>query len=189
MVVLMRLRSRRQIAEIALLKLSDVRTLLARLHEANIIELQQIPRGTERAAQRMIFFWHIDLSRTYGSLLSSFYKTLANLAQRRAAELERRQALLDRANRTDVKNDLSLLSERDRKELGEMHEVLVQIALAEMRTELNVFVLRDLPGGPPSTRWVWTRARAWPWASQLTLVHADPTSLCSEAPHAQALLV
>jgi DNA-directed RNA polymerase III subunit RPC3 len=100
----------------------------------------------------MIFFWYIDLSRTYGSLLASMYKTLANLAQRRAAEVEKRRALLERANRTDVKENQELLSERDRKELRELTSVLGRITLAEMRTEMNVFVLRDLPGGPQGAR-------------------------------------
>jgi DNA-directed RNA polymerase III subunit RPC3 len=99
----------------------------------------------------MIFFWFIDLSRTYASILSMMYKTLGNLAQRRAAELDKRKQVLERANRTDVRENPELLSERDRKELKELREVLDKIALAEVRTEMNVFVLRDLPGGPPST--------------------------------------
>lgn len=135
-----------------MLRLNDVRGILGHLHESNIVELQQISRGADRNVQRMIFLWGVDLTRATTSLLSMLYKTLANLGQRRAAELVKRKDLLDKSNRTDVKSNPELLSDREKQDLKELYEALDKITVAELRTEMNVFILRDLPGGPQSNR-------------------------------------
>ncbi len=59
--------------------------------------------------------------------------------------------LLERANRTDVRQGEAELSERDQGDLKELKRKLDEIALAELRTETSVFVLRDLPGDPPGS--------------------------------------
>lgn len=135
------------------MKLDRVRTLCGTLHEHNIIELQQVPKGNDRLALRSNFLWFLEPNHTYITLLSIMYKTLVNLAERRQHEIEKRSAVLERANRTDVMEGTAKLSERDVKELEELDDILDKIATAEMRTELNVFILRDLPGGRQNIRY------------------------------------
>lgn len=135
------------------MKLDRVRTVCGTLHEHNIIELQQVPKGNDRIAIRSTFLWFLDLSHTYITLLSAMYKALANLAERRQAEMANREALIERANRTDVLSGEGRLSERDQRELEELDDILDKITTAELRTELNVFILRDLPGGRQTVRW------------------------------------
>lgn len=144
----------KQISTKAMINLQDCRALLGKMHESSLLEIQQIPRSADRAANRTIFLFYVDLSHAYATMLSILYKTLGNLAQRRQAELDKCADLLERANRTDVLADRSLLSERDAHDLLTLEEVMDKITTAELKTELNVFILRDLPGGPEAVRWV-----------------------------------
>ncbi|KAJ9093118.1 hypothetical protein QFC19_008461 [Naganishia cerealis] len=136
----------------AMINLQDCRALLGKMHESSLLEIQQIPRSADRAANRTIFLYYVDLSHAYASMLSVLYKTLGNLAQRRQTERDKSAELLERANRTDVLADRSLLSERDGHDLHTLEEVMDKITTAELKTELNVFILRDLPGGPEAVR-------------------------------------
>ncbi|KAJ9108840.1 hypothetical protein QFC21_000160 [Naganishia friedmannii] len=144
--------SEQSISTKAMINLQDCRALLGKMHESSLLEIQQIPRSADRAANRTIFLFYVDLSHAYATMLSILYKTLGNLAQRRQAELDKCADLLERANRTDVLADRSLLSERDGHDLLTLEEVMDKITTAELKTELNVFILRDLPGGPEAVR-------------------------------------
>lgn len=141
-----------QISTTAMINLQDCRALLGQMHESSLIEIQQIPRSADRAANRTIFLYYVDLSHAYASILSMLYKTLGNLEQRRQAELDKHKDLLERANRTDVLANRDLLSHRDSLDLATLEETMDKITTAELRTELNVFILRDLPGGPEAVR-------------------------------------
>ncbi|GHJ85795.1 hypothetical protein NliqN6_2197 [Naganishia liquefaciens] len=140
------------ISTTAMINLQDCRALLGQMHESSLIEIQQIPRSADRAANRTIFLYYVDLSHAYASILSILYKTLGNLEQRRQAELDKHKDLLERANRTDVLANRDLLSHRDSLDLATLEETMDKITTAELRTELNVFILRDLPGGPEAVR-------------------------------------
>jgi hypothetical protein len=54
--------------------------------------------------------------------------------------------------RQDVLENPKLMNERERERLVAMETELDQLNTAQTRMEMNVFVLRDLPGGPLSIR-------------------------------------
>lgn len=68
-------------------------------------------------------------------MISHLYKTMANLIQRKAAELEKKRGLVERRNRVDVRESGGeLLGELDKKEGKELDDKLLKLTLAEMRT-------------------------------------------------------
>jgi hypothetical protein len=82
------------------------------------------------------------------------YKALANLHQRKESVYERYQDVFETSMRQDVLENPKLMSERERERLINMEKELDQLTTAQARMEMNVFVLRDLPGGPLSIRYV-----------------------------------
>lgn len=113
----------------------DVRVITAALSASSLLELQEVPRSADRAPSRTFYLWHVDLARAYAAMVSHLYKTMANLIQRKAAELEKKRALVDRRNRVDVRESGgALLGELDKKEGRELDDKLAKLTLAEMRT-------------------------------------------------------
>lgn len=124
-----------QISKVAMLAPKDVRVITASLSSSSLLELQEVPRSADRAPSRTFYLWHVDLPRAYTALISHLYKTLANLGQRKAAEVEKKRALVERRERVDVRESGGeLLGEVDRKEGKELDERLMKLTLAEMRT-------------------------------------------------------
>lgn len=112
----------------------DVRVITASLSSASLLELQEIPKSAERLPARTFYLWHVDLARAYTALISHLYKTMANLIQRKKFEVGKMEALMEKRNRTDVKEDQELLSKEDRKEIERLDEVVEKLTLAEQRT-------------------------------------------------------
>lgn len=74
------------------------------------------------------------------------YKTLLNIYERRVAESEDPmvRAVLQKAERTDVQADPTLLSRNERETLKEWEMRRDKLSVLEMRVEEAVFILRDL---------------------------------------------
>jgi DNA-directed RNA polymerase III subunit RPC3 len=89
--------------------------------------------------------WQIDLARVYNTLLQSVYKTLGNIVQRREAEVEGKEHVIIREK---VAGERERLPRKDVDELVELDDVRHKMGLAELRSEMVVFLLRDMPGFP-----------------------------------------
>jgi len=113
----------------------DVRVITASLSSASLLELQEVPKSAERLPARTFYLWHVDLARAYTALISHLYKTMANLIQRRKFEVGKMEALIEKRNRTDVKeSEGELLSREDKAEIKRLDEVVEKLTLAEQRT-------------------------------------------------------
>jgi DNA-directed RNA polymerase III subunit RPC3 len=80
------------------------------------------------------------------------YKSLANIQQRKDMMYEKYKYVFETSQREDVIEDPSLMKPSERATLKEMETELDRLNTAQTRMETNVFVLRDLPGGPLSVR-------------------------------------
>lgn len=89
----------------ALLNQKDVRTKLAEMQMAGMVEVQCIPRDANHTVNRSIYLWFFDADRVSTLLLNRLYKTMTRCLQR--LEIERRRAggILSLAARSDVKNN------------------------------------------------------------------------------------
>lgn len=86
--------------------------------------------------------------KAYSALLASLYKTLFNIGTRRQAEQEEPnvKAVLVKRERTDVAQDVNLLTRMEREVLAEWERKQEMLSVLEMRVEEAVFILRDLGG-------------------------------------------
>jgi DNA-directed RNA polymerase III subunit RPC3 len=89
--------------------------------------------------------WQIDLARVYNTLLQAVYKTLGNIVQRREAEVASKQSVIIKEK---VAGDRQRLPRKEVEDLVELDDVRNKMGLAELRSEMVVFLLRDMPGFP-----------------------------------------
>ncbi|OCB84153.1 hypothetical protein A7U60_g8829 [Sanghuangporus baumii] len=135
-----------QIAKAAMMAATAVRPLLSLLSAESLISIQEVPKGADRNPQRTIYLWYVDLQKAYTVLLGNFYKTLYNIETRRRAEKDDTavRAVLEKSERSDVREDPSLLSRFEREVLRAWEERRDKLTILEMRVEEAVFILRDL---------------------------------------------
>jgi DNA-directed RNA polymerase III subunit RPC3 len=84
----------------------------------------------------------------YNALLASVYKTIANATQRKSAEVDKRKLVLDREARSMGVGGRDRLQQKDQEDLAELDGIVKKLTIAAARSELVVFILRDLPGWP-----------------------------------------
>lgn len=117
----------KQLSTIALLKQKDIRHVLTSMHKAGALDLQEVPKRLDRQPSMTFFLWCHNPGRAIGSLSQDLCKAICRIYQRLHHELEARKRLLDKAQRTDVRNKEAEYLSRD--EL----QALRQIRLVEER--------------------------------------------------------
>lgn len=130
--------------EMALLPTAAMRKVLGELQAMGAVDLQEVPRGNDRAASRSFFFWFHNSSRAHSLLLLDMYKSIARLYQRLLAERKHHSILLAKCEREDVKgHESELLADSELRELQRLrrreHMILVQI----FRIDSLVRIFRD----------------------------------------------
>lgn len=128
--------------------MKEAREVLARLSNARLIEPQEVPRSADRAPSRTLYLWFVDFNRTVTSLVSHHYKALANLQAQRLEQLEKKKGLVEKRERTDVREDQALLTRRDREEGADLDWKMEALATAEMRIDKQLFILREFDPDP-----------------------------------------
>ncbi len=144
-----------QVRDCAMIPLKEARQILSSLQTMSLVETQEVPRTAAKARPGFsvgeYHLWQVDLAKVYGFLLSGIYKTLANILQRKAKELEKKRIVSERLRRVKDIGGKERLPQKDQEDLAELDDTLRKLTLAEARTELIVMILRDLPGGPGQT--------------------------------------
>ncbi|KAK8854944.1 hypothetical protein IAR55_003683 [Kwoniella newhampshirensis] len=142
------------VRDCAMVPLKEARRLLAELQRLSLVETQEVPKTGAKSRMGLpssmeYHLWAVDLPRVYGVLLTGVYKTLGNVMQRKAKEVERRKLPLAREARVlGQEGGRGLLQLKDQEDLADLDDALNKLSLAETRSELVVFILRDLPGWP-----------------------------------------
>lgn len=132
-----------------MIQLKDARHHLSELQKLSLIETQEVPKTANKSRLGLPpsaewHFWHIDLPRVYSLLVAGVYKTLGNLLERRDMEVEKRRLVLLR----ETGGGRDRLQAKDQEDLAELDDTRRKLSLAEMRSDMVVFVLRDMPGWP-----------------------------------------
>ena len=91
------------IANFGLMNPKLMRSTLTAMHAGGHLELQEVPRDTNRQPSRTIFLWFFDSERCRSKVLEDTYKTMARCMQRINAERDSVRDVLDKASRSDVK--------------------------------------------------------------------------------------
>jgi len=118
---------------------------LSTLQTGGILEVQEIPKssGIERAKNYNLWSFHETRARAF--VLQDLYKTLVRIYQRIDEERTRRQGILKKAQRTDVKKDIRrYLSSDELRQYGEWRALEERLLGQIMRVDRSVMLLRDV---------------------------------------------
>lgn len=89
----------------ALMKQKDVRTTLAAMQLAGMIEIQEVPKDlANRVNNRTIFLCFIDIERVSSVLLDKIYQSMSRLLQRLAVERRASASVLELIERSDLRH-------------------------------------------------------------------------------------
>lgn len=132
-----------------MIQLKDARHYLSELQKLSLVETQEVPKTAAKSRAGLPssaewHLWQIDLARVYSLLVAGAYKTLGNILQRKEAEVEKRRQVLQR----EMAGGRDRLQAKDQEDLAELDDTRRKLAIAEMRSDMVVFVLRDMPGWP-----------------------------------------
>ncbi|KAI3327557.1 RNA polymerase III subunit RPC82 [Xylariaceae sp. AK1471] len=86
----------------ALMRKPDVHVKMAEMEMAGFLEVQEVPRDNNRAANRTIFFWFFDEDRTLKRVLDNAYKSMVRCLERLEVERYKKRNVLSVTNRRDV---------------------------------------------------------------------------------------
>ncbi|KAI0973160.1 RNA polymerase III subunit RPC82 [Xylaria arbuscula] len=86
----------------ALMRKPDVHVKMAEMEMAGFLEVQEVPRDNNRAANRTIFFWFFDEARTLNRVLDNAYKSMVRCLERLEVERYKKRNALSLADRKDV---------------------------------------------------------------------------------------
>lgn len=131
--------------EVSLLGAKDLRQCLAKLKTLGFLGLQEVPREPQRQPNRTMFLWFYDSDQVRKLLLADLYKCMARLLRRLKAERDMIGAVLDKAERTDVKgNEEKLLSSGETKVLRQWRRKEEWLLVELERLDDSVIILRDI---------------------------------------------
>ncbi|KAI0190327.1 RNA polymerase III subunit RPC82 [Astrocystis sublimbata] len=91
----------------ALMRKPDVHVKMAEMEMAGFLEVQEVPRDNNRAANRTIFFWFFDEARTLKRVLDNAYKSMVRCLERLEVERHKKKNVLEFATRRDVQEKAS----------------------------------------------------------------------------------
>lgn len=105
---------------LGLLNQKTMRALLTAMHQAGYLQLQEVPRDTNRLPSRTLYLWAWDSERAGARLLEESQAAMARLVRRARVEREKVRETVEKASRTDVVGrEEEFLGEGERKALGE----------------------------------------------------------------------
>ncbi|KAL0061108.1 RNA polymerase III subunit C82 [Marasmius tenuissimus] len=136
----------KQIAKTVMMAAKDVRPLLTALTADGLVCTVEVPKSADRNPTRMFYLWYVDVERALIGILGGLYKTLYNISARRQAERDDPMlvAVLEKRERTDVKEDESLLSPLERDMIRSWEEKEERLGVLEGRLQECVFIVREL---------------------------------------------
>jgi DNA-directed RNA polymerase III subunit RPC3 len=134
----------KRLQEVGLMASKDLRQKLAQMEAAGFVDLQEVPRDTQRQPSRTIYLWFYDPDRACTMILEDVYKTMSRFFQRLKAERLKLKPLLEKAERTDVKSNMEqYLSAEELKALNAWHEKEALLLGEIGRLDEIVATLRD----------------------------------------------
>lgn len=93
----------KMIPNIAMIRQGEVRTKLAEMHMAGVVDIQEVPRDAAHTVARTIFLWHFDTDRVAALYLAKLYKCMSRCFQRLDIEKREVMDILTALQRQDMK--------------------------------------------------------------------------------------
>ncbi|RKO85277.1 RNA polymerase III subunit RPC82-domain-containing protein [Blyttiomyces helicus] len=123
----------KQVSKMALMPPKDVRKGLSDLHAAGLVFIQ-----------RMFFLWYTSIPKSLEVLEQSTLRSLANLKQRRAYEVEQSAVILEKVERTDIETGQATLDAKSREALEVLNRKKGMLRVSEARLDHTMLLIRDI---------------------------------------------
>lgn len=134
----------KRLQEVGLVAQKDLRQILSLMQENGFVDLQEIPRDSQRVPHRTVFLWSFDPDRIGRNLLHDTYKAMARCFQRLRFERNRLKDFLEKTERIDVKgNEDKYLNEHELETLQQWRDKEALILGEISKLDDIVAVLRD----------------------------------------------
>lgn len=136
----------RALQEASLSQAKEMRQALAELQSMSLIQLQEVPRETQRQPSRTIYLWFFDSVRARDVLLGELYKSMARAYQRlQAVERQRMESTLQKIEREDVRDRIDeVVVGREKVELQRFQAKEIWLMGEIQRMDESVALLRDV---------------------------------------------
>ena len=140
----------RQIAKVAMITSKEVRERLYALLKVGLVHLQEVPKSADHAPSRTIFLWSVPekanylqpaKSALYRNFSSKLIAGIVNLRDLAVLERRKHAQLLEKVERSDVANNLDLLSPAEQKQLADLKKVLkvLNVKIDQIFNEFIIF--------------------------------------------------
>jgi DNA-directed RNA polymerase III subunit RPC3 len=138
--------SEQQVGKVGMMPPKEVRPLLSAMSADGLVSMQEVPKSADRNPSRTFYLWYVDPRKSAAVVLGQMYKTLYNIAKRRAAEGEEPlvKAVLEKRARSDVEQDEGLLTRNEREIIREWEGKCERLTVLERRVDEAMFVLKDM---------------------------------------------
>ncbi|KAK9366151.1 RNA polymerase III subunit RPC82-domain-containing protein [Lipomyces kononenkoae] len=137
----------KQLARIALLPPKDIRAQLTALHEIGCLDLQEVPRGTDRAPSRTYYLWFHKPKSAYALMTQAVAKTMVRCYERIIEERARgrRPTIMTKLLREDVRRDeANMLTPAEREELRRVRGTEERFTAHMAKLDKLVLIFRDM---------------------------------------------
>lgn len=132
------------LSQMTLLQSKHIRNYLSDLQSIGCVELQEVPRGNDRAPSRTFYLWYHRPITAYEQILQHLYKAMNRLYTRLMTERNRNPTLVNKLQREDVKgHEDEYLTELERKELNDMRHKEQKLLGQLFRIDELVRIFRD----------------------------------------------
>ena len=139
----------RQISKVAMITSKEVRERLYALLNVGLVQLQEVPKSADHAPSRTIFLWSVPEKANYlqpskSGLFRVFSSKLivglVNLRDLIVLERRKHSQLLEKVERSDVANNLELLSSTEQKQLTDLKKTL-KVLTVKIDQVFNEFII------------------------------------------------
>lgn len=134
----------KRLLEISMLPFKELRQTLASMQSGGFVDLQEVPKDSQRQPSKTIFLWYFDPDRVCSNILEDTYKAMSRTLQRTRFERERLKDFLDKTERSDVKgHEEEYLTEEELESLQQWKDKEALLLAEVSRLDEMVAVFRD----------------------------------------------
>lgn len=134
----------KRLLEISMLPFKELRQTLASMQSGGFVDLQEVPKDSQRQPSKTIFLWYYDPDRVCSNILEDTYKAMSRTLERIRFERDRLKDFLDKTERSDVKgHEEEYLTEEELESLQQWKDKEALLLAEVSRLDEMVAVFRD----------------------------------------------
>jgi len=125
----------KNISELAMLPLKEVRERLYKMLSQNYVQLQEVPKSNDHAPQRTFYLWNVNLNEVKNLLLSEIYKTIINIQLRLRFEFD--------TSKDVIAKPPSTLTDQEKLQVAKLQRVADRLEASILHLDQSLMLLCD----------------------------------------------